>query len=322
MTPTSNPPVVVVGAVNIDIGGQSAAPLVPGDSNPGKVRLSLGGVGRNIAHNMALLGLNVTLITALGQDAHAHTVATSCRDLGIDLSHALTVEGGSTSSYLFLTGPDGDMALAVSDMAIYSHLTPEFLETKREVLSSAALVVAETNLPQQTLNWLAEHCPAPLFVDPVSTAKAKKLAPILGRIHTLKPNRLEAELLSGVPITDRASLETAAQRLLDTGLQRLFVSLGEEGVYVALATGERHLEPCLAVQPVNTTGAGDAFLAALAWAWQQGLSLELSAQAGVAASAIALEGAETINPSMSVLALCDRSPQPLVQLTAAPPAED
>jgi len=61
----------VVGGVNMDIGGQSDGPLVPGDSNPGRVRISLGGVGRNIAHNMALLGLDVRFLTAFGDDLYA-----------------------------------------------------------------------------------------------------------------------------------------------------------------------------------------------------------------------------------------------------------
>ena len=58
--------VAVAGAVNVDIGGQSAGPLVGRDSNPGKVTVSMGGVGRNIAHNLRLLGVKVSLLTALG----------------------------------------------------------------------------------------------------------------------------------------------------------------------------------------------------------------------------------------------------------------
>ena len=76
----------VVGGVNVDIGGQSYAPLVARDSNPGRVRISLGGVGRNIAHNMSLLGVDVRLLTAFGDDLHAQRVAASCGELGIDIS--------------------------------------------------------------------------------------------------------------------------------------------------------------------------------------------------------------------------------------------
>lgn len=106
---------VVVGGVNVDIGGRSFAPLVAADSNPGTVSISLGGVGRNIAHNLALLGADVHLLSAYGDDVNGERVAASCSELGIDLSHALRVAGGTTSTYLYLTDEHGEMALAVSD---------------------------------------------------------------------------------------------------------------------------------------------------------------------------------------------------------------
>ena len=297
------PYAVVVGGVNLDIGGTPFAPLVGQDSNPGRVRTSLGGVGRNIAHNMALLGLDVRLITALGDDLNAQKITTSCIELGIDLAPSLQVPGGTTSTYLFLTNEKGDMALAVSDMEIYDHLTPRYLSTKEQLLNNARLVVCDTNIPAETLQWIAENCRAPVFVDPVSTAKAGKVKPVLGKLHTLKPNRIEAELLSGVAITDDKSLSAAADALLATGLHRVFISLGGEGVYAADHLGGRIKVPCGPARMVNTTGCGDAFMAALAWGWLEGLGLGEAARAGLAASAIAMEGAETINPEMSAAAL-------------------
>lgn len=298
---------VVAGAVNMDIGGRPFSPLVPRDSNPGRVRMSLGGVGRNIAHNMSLLGLDVHLITALGEDSHAREIAASCGELGIDLSHSLRVPGAATSTYLFIAGQDGDMELAVSDMEIYEHLTPAFLSSRRELLNHARLAVVDANLPESSLAWLAEHCKSPLFADPVSTAKAAKLRPILGKLHTLKPNRIEAELLSGIPITDGASLARCAGALLETGLHRVFISLGPDGVYAAERSGARFQLPCLPGTMVNTTGCGDAFMAALAWAWLEGLDLKASAQAGLAASAIAMESPGTINPALNPALLQQRA---------------
>lgn len=206
----------VVGGVNVDIGGQSYAPLVARDSNPGRVRISLGGVGRNIAHNMSLLGVDVRLLTAFGDDLHAQRVAASCGELGIDISHALQVPGGTTSTYLFLNDVDGDMALGLSDMDICERITPAYLASNLSLLNNAQVIVADTNIPAESLQYLVTHCTPPVFVDPVSTAKARKVQPVLGRVHTLKPNRIEAELLSGVQITDEASLRLAASRLLET----------------------------------------------------------------------------------------------------------
>ena len=288
----------VVGAVNMDIGGAPHERLVMADSNPGRVRMSLGGVGRNIAHNMSLLGVDVRFLTAFGDDLYAQKIAASCGELGIDISQALTVPGGSTSTYLFISDEAGDMALAVSDMEIYEHITPRWLSSRQALLQNAQVVVADTNIPAESLAWLAENVDVPLFVDPVSTAKAEKVRPILGKLHTLKPNRLEAELLSGVSITDEASLNRAAEVLLSTGLRRVFISLGSEGVF-AVDHNRSLRVPCCPAVPVNATVAGDAFMAALAWAYLEGTDLEHTARLSSAAAAIAIEGAETINPELS-----------------------
>lgn len=301
----TSPYVTVAGGVNVDIGGCPAGPLIPRDSNPGAVQTSLGGVGRNIAHNMSLLGLDVRLVTAFGDDMNAQKLAASCGELGIDISQSPIIPGGRTSTYLFINDSGGDMALAVSDMEIYKHLTPQVLAQRLKLFNSSQVLIVDTNLPAESIQWLAENVTAPIFADPVSTAKAEKLRPVLGKLHTLKPNRLEAELLSGISITDENSLRRAADTLLKTGLRRVFISLGSEGVYAAGQDGACHL-PVLPAKAVNTTGCGDAFMAAIAWAYLQGTDLKETAKAGLAASAIAMESMETINPALSEKSLMER----------------
>ena len=301
----TSPYAVVVGGVNMDIGGRPHGKLVGADSNPGQVRMSLGGVGRNIAHNMALLGVDVRMLTAFGDDLNAQRIAASCGELGIDISQCLTVPGGATSTYLFIADEHGDMALAVSDMDIYDHVTPAFLSGRARLLQNAQLIVVDTNIPAQSIAWLAENIRLPIFADPVSTAKAEKLRPVLGKLHTLKPNRLEAELLSGVAITDQASLDRAADVLLSTGLRRVFISLGGDGIYAADHHERLHV-PCCPGTMVNTTGCGDAGMAAIAWAYLEGTDLAGTARAAMAAGAIAMESAETINPSMGAQTLKER----------------
>ncbi len=293
---------VVVGGVNMDIGGKSFGPLVPSDSNPGAVSVSLGGVGRNIAHNLSLLGADVRLLTAYGDDLYGQKVAASCSELGIDLSHALRVPGGATSTYLYLASPTGEMALAVSDMEICKKITPEYLSAQLPLLQNAQVVAADANLPEESLRYLAENCSVPLFVDPVSTVKAEKLLPILPKIHTLKPNRMEASLLSGVEIRSPGDAVKAADKLLEKGVHRVFLSLGAQGVLAAMEQ-ERVILPTFPGKTVNTTGCGDAFMAALLWAYLEGSDLITSARAGLAAGAIAMASPETINPEMSAEAL-------------------
>lgn len=297
---------VVVGGVNKDIGGIPFKPLVPKDSNPGKVNTSIGGVGRNIAHNMSLLGVNVKLLTALGDDPLTEAVINSCNKLGIDISHAQNVAGVSNATYLFIDDADGDMVMAISDMEIFDYVTPYYLQKNRAVINESRLVISDTNIPEESLYWLADNTTVPLFVDPVSTIKAEKLKGILGKIHTLKPNILEAEYLSGVKIRNDEDLPKAADALLATGMKRVFISLGKEGVYCATEE-EAYKLPSPEVELLNSTGGGDAFMGALGWAWMNGLGLKESAMLGTGAAAIAVESSRTINDELTIEAALDRA---------------
>ena len=299
---------VVVGGVNVDIGGRSFKALVAEDSNPGEVMTSLGGVGRNIAHNMSLMGLDVRLLSAYGDDLNGERVAASCSELGIDLSHALRVPGGTTSTYLYITDPEGEMALAVSDMEVCKRITPEYLSKNLALLQNAQVVVADANIPEESLKFLAENLFVPLFVDPVSTVKAEKVKSILPKIHTLKPNRIEAELLSGVKIENEEDAEKAAKALIEKGVRRVFISMGAKGVFAATAK-ESLWHGIIPGKMVNTTGCGDAFMGALVWAYLEGMDLKDTAAAGLAAGSIAMESDETINPLMCEEVLKNRMKQ-------------
>lgn len=295
---SERPYAVVIGGANMDIAGRPDARLVRRDSNPGTVRLSPGGAGRNIAHNMALLGCDVRFVSAFGDDAHARELQESCRAAGMDVSESITIPGASTSTYLFIMDEGGDMELAISDMGIYDELVPARLERKLDLIEHAALCVVDTNIPAESLRWLAEHVSVPLFCDPVSTAKAHKLQGILGSLHTLKPNRLEAEILSGVAIHDDASLAEAADKLLDAGLEQVFVSLDARGLYCA--NRERRVTlPIIPGEVANATGAGDSMMAAIAWAFMEGEDLEGQGLAGLATSSLTVEAPGTINPAIT-----------------------
>ncbi len=298
--------VTVVGGVNVDIGGRPFRPLIPRDSNPGTVRVSLGGVGRNIAHNAALLKIPVRFLTAFGIDSHALAIEASCAELQIDIHRARKVPGISTSTYLYLSDEEGNMVLAVSDMEICRLIDAAYLAEQQDILDRAEIVASDTNIPEESVRYLADHVRAPLFFDPVSVAKAGKLRSCLDRIHTLKPNLAEAEALSGVPITDRDSIVRAGEALLEMGLTRVFISAGADGVYAA-EDGHRGFMPSCPAHPVNATGAGDSFMAGLIYAYLEGMNLRDTAAFAAAAAALTVESEETVNPDLSPDAVWERA---------------
>ena len=300
-----HPYAVVVGCANMDIAGKPGAPLVMRDSNPGTVRLSPGGAGRNLAHNMALLGCDVRFVSVFGDDSRAKELMDSCRGAGIDVSDSAVIPGAATSTYLFIMDETGNMELAIADMSIYDELTPVLLERKIDLIERAAVCVVDTNLPAESLRWLADHVSVPLFCDPVSTAKAVKLEGIIGKFHTLKPNRLEAECLSGVEITDEKSLRRAADVLLGMGLEQVFISLDTSGT-LAASRERKVLLPTIPGDVVNATGAGDSMMAAIAWAFMNGEGLVRQGLAGLATSSLTVEATGTINTAITADAVRER----------------
>lgn len=291
--------VVVVGAANVDIGAVSRLPLVAGDSNPGRVGVSLGGVGRNIAHNLRLLGVDTAMITVLGEDHFAETILANAREIGLDLSRSAVIPGARTSSYVYVADSTGDMALAVNDMDIYERITPDFLAERLDFINGAKLAVIDANLPAETIAWLCDRCTVPIVADPVSAVKAEKLRPVLGKIFALKPNRLEARQLSGLPVDSMADAAEAAEKLLDSGLQQVYISLSSAGICAASRAGERARFGCPKVEIVNATGGGDAMVAALTASILRGDGLVQAARNAICAGAYASTAETTIHPRMS-----------------------
>ncbi|MEF9880341.1 MAG: carbohydrate kinase family protein [Clostridia bacterium] len=294
--------VAVVGAVNVDISGTSDTPFVQGDSNPGHVFVTMGGVGRNIAENLSRLGLNVKLVAALGEDMRAAQVRGGCRALGIDLDHCLVVPKERTSTYLCLNDCNGVIVAAVSDMSICEAITPDFLQTKLDMLNHAALVVLEANLSKEAIDFLAQNCTAPLMADPVSTKKSVRLADAVSKLLVMKPNRGEASLLTGVDIQSDADLPAAAQAFFGLGLRNVLISLGEDGVYFDDGR-ERGILPCYPTELVNTTGCGDAFIAAAALGCLNGKSLRTMAHMGLAAAALCAHTDGAVSAEISAEAI-------------------
>lgn len=293
-----DPYVTVVGGVNLDIFGYPKNKLINKDSNVGKVNYCYGGVGRNIAHCLKLLGKNVKLITAFGEDDSAMQIKRNCKDLSIDITDSLTVQNGLTSTYMVISNENRDMELAVSDMEIYENITPLFMSSKLDVINHSNVCVMDTNLPEQTLKYIAENARVPLFVDTVSTTKAKKIVDILDKIHTIKPNAMEAEFLTGIKIIDEGSLKKAGEKLLSFGLKKVFISLSEKGVF-CIDENISMIIPAVSSTVVNTTGAGDSFIAGLVWSYDQGYTTDQMARTGAACSSICIESKDTISPKIN-----------------------
>ena len=294
--------IVGIGAANVDIMGESAGKLVMEDSNPGTLSVSVGGVTRNVCENTARLGLPTRLITTVGDDMYGERIRAHCQGCGIAVDSLITLPGRTSSSYVSIHRSDGEMAVALSDMRILQELTPARLEPLRDKLSAAAAIVVDGCLPQETLRYIIRTFGAqvPIFADPVSTAYARRMRPVLRGIDTLKPNRLEAEVLSGRSIRGEADYFRAAEAILAQGVRRVIISAGARGCYYADTAGQRlwsRTRPLLQVE--NATGAGDSFMAGLLYSAQKKFWLGDTIDFAMGAALVALQARTTINPELS-----------------------
>jgi len=292
--------VTVIGGANIDIHGLPNQELKLKDSNPGAVRISLGGVARNIAENLVKLKISTNLITALGNDIYGNIIKNNCTTIGINIENSLILENKSTSVYLSLLNHEGDMEAAISHMDILDDLSLDFIKEKSGIINNSRIIILDTNLRQDTIEYITSSFKGKdIFVDTVSTSKAIKLKESIRDIHTIKPNKLEAEALTGIPIYDEAGIWENINYFLRKGVKRVFLTLGKDGVYY----GDQENKGLIKVPKVkvkNTTGAGDAFFAGLVYGYLNEFDIHKIAKFAVGASIMALSREETINPDISV----------------------
>lgn len=280
--------IVIIGAANIDIFAQADQMLKKHDSNPGKVHIAQGGVGRNIAENLARLHLEPVFLTALAQDHDGRLIKQRLEHLGAKVHAVLQAQ---SNRYVAMLDAKGDMMTAVSDMANLDVLDDGFFVKHIATLSQADCLVLDANLSEKTWSWITSHVPRPIYADAISVAKASRLKPYLAHIDGLKVNQFEAAALSGEP--KAASPEVHVHALLEQGVKNVFLTLGAAGALHGCVDGICH-KPILRAKKdiVNTTGAGDAFMSGVIYARRHHKDALIY---GLAMSSIALKSRDAVS---------------------------
>ena len=292
--------VIGVGGANMDVQMKVRGGYVLHDSNPGRILLSPGGVTRNVLENLARLGADCSMVTAVGKDAFGDGILKSLAGAGIGAGSVYVSDTEPSSSYIALLDGSGDMFIGACDALILENMPASFIRDRGELLRSAKAVVCDTNLTEEQLSVLTEEAgDVPLFLDPVSAAKAERVKGLIGRFYCMKPNRMELEVLSGMDCENDADIRRACGKLLSKGLFSVAVSLGQRGCYYADAEGNAFFkEPVKVLEMVNASGAGDAFTAGLVYSYLKAFSPEKTVETALRCGSIAVMSKETINPAM------------------------
>ncbi len=294
--------VTIIGGITADIEGHPFGMLVHADSNPGTISITYGGVGRNIAENLGRLDTSVSFFSVAGDDIVGKTAVRELSELGVDVSGVRLMPDENTAMYISILNIVGDMELALSNMDALEHMTADHINEAAFSAADSRMVVLDTNLTEDTLIYAIERMgDKPLFLDPVSTTKAERAKNSIGKFHTIKPNRAEAEVLLDMEIMDLKALEKAGEAFIEKGVKRVFISLSAGGIYFTdgISSG-LHKSLGKPIDNGSTTGAGDAFSAGVIYSFIKGYDINKTINFSLAASAVAMEAKAAVNPEISL----------------------
>lgn len=298
MTQLKDPYILVFGMSICDIFGFTHKNYRTHDSNPGAVKMSYGGVCRNIAENMARVGVNTKFISVLGDDERGKGLREHAQKQNFDMSDSLIVEGASTPTYVAILDENGEMVSAVVDISIAELFTEEFVDSKADLIKNAEYIILDADNPKIT-EYIAKNFSeyTNIILDPVSAAKAESVKHLLPYLHTLKPNRYEAEVLCGFKLDSEEAIREAGRYFVSEGVKKVFISLDSDGIYYYDGETEgtvRTINP----KVVNVTGAGDAFVAGIGYGYMNKKTMKETVKFANTMSILTIAHEETIAPQM------------------------
>jgi pseudouridine kinase len=299
--------VVVVGGSNIDLKGYADEEYIPGTSNPGQLSETLGGVGRNIAENLAILEQPTVFLSAVGRDKYGEKLIEETSKPKLNLDYMLRSNNYRTGMYLAHIDPEGELAGAVVDMEILEAIDIDYLQQYRQVLETASVLVIDTNLTEPVVDYLLTlgyKKGITTVVESVSVSKSRKLKGKLDKIDILTPNLEEILEILTLEAADKGlkeKLELIEKTYRKWGLTTtLVISLGSQGAYLI---DEEQAElittsPVIEGQIIETTGAGDALTAGFIYGILTGNELTAAVDLGLKAAKITVQSKRSVNLSL------------------------
>ncbi len=294
--------IVCIGGANVDRKFHVKGKIQFGTSNPIASSQSAGGVARNVAENLGRLGFDVSLITASGVDAEWNFIEETSAAF-MDLKEVISLSNGATGSYTAVIDQTGELVLAMADMDIYDEITPELLQPRLAKFIQAKCIVADLNLPADTLSFILQFAQGrniPLVFITVSAPKMNRLPKKLHGLTWIITNRDETEAYFNIQLKDEDDLEEAVQMWLDTGAENVVITNGKKGALIGnKEQGTVHVPAMEITKVQDVTGAGDAFSAAVIYAWLEGEDLMTIGKAGTINSAKTIQTDYTVRQDLS-----------------------
>lgn len=299
---------LVVGAAGLDTKGRSEGPMQLGTSNPGSIRISVGGVARNVAENLARLGERAILLSAVGADRSGRRVREQAAEAGVNVNYLIESPDHHTGAYLALSDQTGDFSISIDSMDVLSVITPSVIYNRRGLIRDASMVVMDANLSPPAIESLIRQATkygVPVSADPTSASLTERIRPHLSSLFMVTPDLPEAEALCGRSLANtRNQGIAAAKQLVTMGVDVAIVTLAELGVCYATTEVSGHV-PAVKTPVVNRTGAGDALTACVVFGLLNDFSIDEAVRLGASAAALTLQYYESVCPDLSLDRLYD-----------------
>ena len=293
---TSAAPIVCIGGLNIDRKLRLLSNSLHGSSNPCESHETPGGVVRNVAENLARLGLPVALVAAVGDDAGGRMLLEQAAQVGIDTRAVIRLRRHASDSYTAVLAPDGSLELGLASMPLVESLNPWALAASKALRAGAALVVADGNLPTDAWPLLLGEARAsgiPLVGVAVSEAKMERLPQRLDGLHLLVMN-------AGELSTVAADANEALAALHARGVGCVLVSKGADGLLLSTPDRAPRHWPAPQVHVVDVTGAGDALSAGVCASLLSSPSdFDAAVRLGLDLAALTLQTEDSVHPELN-----------------------
>jgi pseudouridine kinase len=297
--------ILVLGASVVDIFGFCENKYASRDSIPGRIKMTFGGVCRNIAENLARMEVNTKFISVLGDDEIGREIIEHSRYIGYDMSQSLILKDKRTPTYLAVLDENGEMVSGINDMSSINRLDIEYIKSKSDIIREADYVFLDADNPLN-LEFLLDtyHEDTKFILDPISANKTVKILPFIGGFHTIKPNRLEAEVIADMAIKTDEDLIKAAKKIHNLGVKNLFITLDKEGVFYSNGRSQGLIKS-LNPEVRNVTGAGDSFVAGIGYGYTKDMPIDEIAKIATTMAFITISNQETIHPELSLEKVID-----------------
>ncbi len=293
--------IAVIGSANADLVVQVSRRPAGGETILGSdLVITPGGKGANQAVAASLIGGDVRFIGCVGDDPYGQMLRASLAGAGADVSGLGSVPGATGCALIFVT-PDGENSIVVAPGA-NGAVTPAYLRDCEHAWVAADVVVLQLEIPMDAVELVAGECRSRGTRLMLNAAPAAVLAAsVLEGCDPLVVNESEAMILLGEPPEAWTNPEDVGRRLLGMGPKSVVITLGASGALAMGADGTLHREPGRKVEAVDTTGAGDAFVGALATVLAAGRTLAegLVTATEVAALSVQRPGAQSSYPSIA-----------------------